>query len=211
MQPLGGAEIGAEEGAVAVQHAHQREARVIVALGEHLGAHQDVDLARAELVEHAGERALARGGVAIDARDARLRQRCAQRLLDALRALPHRRQIRPAARRARSRDALAVPAVVAAQLAGPRVQHQVRAAAAAGGVPGACAAEEHRREPAPVHEHQRLLAARQALAQGPHQRRGEPFLGAVGAGVDGAHRGHRGARDRALGRARRACSGRRAR
>jgi hypothetical protein len=69
-EPLGGAEVGAEERAVGVEHAHQREAGIVVALGEHLRADEDVDLAartgRARL-----QRALARGGVAVDARDAR--------------------------------------------------------------------------------------------------------------------------------------------
>src|SRR5258705_5698487 len=84
-EALGGAEVGAEESAVAVEHAHQREIWIVVSFGEHLRADEDVDLAAAYLVEHAAQRALARGRIAIDARDAGFGKSRAERLLDALR------------------------------------------------------------------------------------------------------------------------------
>ena len=105
--------------------------RIVVALGEHLRADEDVDLAGAHALEHArAGRPCARGGVAIDARDARSGKRRLQRFLDALRAVADGRQVgRAAVRDSAPAIALALAAVVAAQLARAPVQDQVRAAA----------------------------------------------------------------------------------
>ena len=77
-RPLGGAEVGQAEADVGRHDADQRHARKVVALGDHLRADEDVDLAVAEPREQRGERALAPDGVAIEPRDARAgtRARC---------------------------------------------------------------------------------------------------------------------------------------
>ena len=99
-QALGGTEIGAEESAVGVEHAHQREGRIVVALREHLRSEQHVHLAGLHARENRLQRAALRGRVPVHARDARLGKRGCQRLLDALRALPHGSEVRSAAVRA---------------------------------------------------------------------------------------------------------------
>lgn len=50
-QLLGGAKIGAEQGAIHIQQAHQGHIREVVALGQHLGADQDLVLARLDVAE----------------------------------------------------------------------------------------------------------------------------------------------------------------
>ena len=126
---------------------------IVVALGEHLRADEDVDLAVAHL------------------RRARLRARPCARWSRGRRARCAPREAPRAAlpRRAacRGRRARGPSPPQSGQRAGTRsrrpqwwqrsspsrqVQHQVRAAARAGRVPGAGAAEEHRREAAAVHE-----------------------------------------------------------
>src|SRR5207247_8322470 len=97
-------------------------------------------------------------------------------------------EVRAAATRARGGNALATPAMVAAKLRRAQVQDEIRAAARAGRMPGARAAEEHRREPAAIHEDERLLSARQALAHRRDEGEGEPLFGAVRVWVDRAHR-----------------------
>ena len=73
---LGGAEVGKAEPDVGVDHADQRHAREVVALGDHLRAHQDVGLARLEGGEHAAATAPRRTAqVAVEALDARRGQR----------------------------------------------------------------------------------------------------------------------------------------
>src|SRR5439155_9504172 len=100
--------------------------------------------------------------VAIDPRDAGARQCRVQRFLDALRAMADGGDVGAATAGTLHRHALLVPAVMAAHAALGAMQHQVRAAARAGRMPLAGAAEEHRRETAPVEEEERLLAALEA-------------------------------------------------
>src|SRR5258708_33559865 len=68
--PPGGAKFGHAEPDVRRYHSDQRDVGNVVAFGDHLGAHQDVELALAEAVEDLFIVALARNGVAVHARDA---------------------------------------------------------------------------------------------------------------------------------------------
>ena len=170
-EPLGRAEIGAVERVVGAEHADQREAREIVALGEHLRADEDVDLAGVNALAHRGERALALRAVAVDAHDARCRKSRRERVLEPLRAVPERQQVDVAALRARARQALRVAAVVAAQLAVIAMDDEPRAAARAARLPAARRAQQRRRVAAAVDEHQRLLAAREPRLDRREQRR----------------------------------------
>ena len=103
-QALGRAVVGGDQRAVGVQHADQRERREVVALGEQLRADQDVAFAAPDAFQRARELAAAPRAVAVDAHDARAGKARGQRLLDALRAAPHRLQVDVAAGRAGARD-----------------------------------------------------------------------------------------------------------
>jgi hypothetical protein len=68
---LGGAEVRHRERVVAAHHAHQRDAVNVVALGDHLRAHQQVDLARVQPRQQPFQVAAAAHRVAVHAADAR--------------------------------------------------------------------------------------------------------------------------------------------
>ncbi|MNS74343.1 hypothetical protein D3C72_1078170 [compost metagenome] len=172
---LGGAEVVAEHGRVRMDDADQGHALEVVPLGHHLRAHQDVDLARVDFVEHRLRGALAARGVGVDPGDAGVWKTRGEGLLDALRAPPKWRNIDIAAVRAVMRHWRFQPAVVAAQPALRPVQHEVRRATRAAGEPATAIAGQHRRIAAPVQEQQALLAALQPLLDGVQQRHGEPF------------------------------------
>jgi hypothetical protein len=91
---LGGAEVAAVEAVVQVQDAHQRDARQVMPLGQHLGAEQDAVVAALAAAEQAFQLALAAGAVAVDAGQRDARKALAQAVLDALGALAQRAQVR---------------------------------------------------------------------------------------------------------------------
>ena len=109
-EPLVAARIGAEQPLVGVQHADERDAREVMALRQHLRADQNLDVARFDVVQHGGERALAARAVAIEPRDARRREQRGELVADALRAgadgdsLAAARAARPARAGARRRS-----------------------------------------------------------------------------------------------------------
>ena len=169
-QPLRRAEIAAEQRAVRIHRRHQRDAAEVVSLGDHLRAHQDVDIALVHGRELRFEAALELGGVGIDARHARPGQRLRELLLQALGPAPQRRDVRIAAGRTGPRHARRHAAMVAAQRAVLLVEDLVRAAMRAVALPVALVAMQHRRVAAAVQEHQALLAAVEPLAQRVQQR-----------------------------------------
>ena len=71
---FGGAKIRAAQREIGGDHADQRDALEIVAFGDHLRADQNVDFAVRECAEHLLVFALGADRVAIEARDARLRE-----------------------------------------------------------------------------------------------------------------------------------------
>ncbi len=83
--------------------------------------------------------------------------------LEPLRAVARRRKVDVPALRARARNALAMSAVMADQARGYAMRDQPRTATRAARLPRARDTFERRREPAPVHEYERLLAAMQPL------------------------------------------------
>ena len=87
-QAFGRAEIMREQHGIGVEHTHQPQAREVVALGHHLRAHQDVDLARVHRREQRFGAAFPARAVGVDAQDARLGKQLGQMLLDALGAAP---------------------------------------------------------------------------------------------------------------------------
>ena len=70
-QPLGRAEVAGEQRAVGVDRRHQRDAAKVVALGDHLRAHQHVDLAGVHRAELRFQRAFEARAVGVHAGDAR--------------------------------------------------------------------------------------------------------------------------------------------
>ena len=129
-----------------------------MALGNHLRAHQHVDLAGVHAGQLRLERALEPRGVSVNARN---HQRATVRPCDALQqfgqvlfkplgAAAHRGDVHVPARRAGARHALGEAAVVAAQRAVYFVKHPVRAAMRAFAFPAAVVACQHGCVAAPV-------------------------------------------------------------
>ena len=110
---LGGAEVGQVERHVGVQHAHQRHAREVEPLRDHLGAEQDVAFAAREVGERSRRTpALTRATSSIEPQHARARESAGQLALGALRAGARVSGSSAAAARSGTRLALVVIAVV---------------------------------------------------------------------------------------------------
>src|SRR5439155_9281390 len=84
---LGGAKVRQPESHIRGYDAHQRHAGKVVALGDQLGADQDIDLARAEVGKDFLELPPAPRRVAVQALHARAREKFRQLALDLLRPL----------------------------------------------------------------------------------------------------------------------------
>jgi hypothetical protein len=110
-----GAEVGQPEREIGAQHADQRHAGEVVALGDHLRADEHVDLAPRTRASTAS--AGAAGDVAIEARDPRAREALGERRRDSLgaqalaidRSAPHLAQRSGTRSRGRSSDSAADP------------------------------------------------------------------------------------------------------
>ena len=183
-----------------------------MALGDHLRADQDVDLAGVHRAELGLERALPARAVGVDPGDPRPGQQRRDLLLEPLGAAADRRDVGIAAIRAASRHRVGEAAVVAAQGPVLLVEDAPGAAVRAAALPAALAAVQHRGVAAPVEEDQALLAAGDPRLDRRDQRRGErggraPAPGEL-AEVEQAHLGPGGAAD-PLGQRRAAGSGRR--
>ena len=113
-RPLRGPKVGEAEADVRRDDAHQRHAREVVALGDHLGADEHVDLAGQESPEQRRQRAFAADGVAIETRDPGARAGTPHFDLDALGAEARLIEIRPGAEQTGGGDARRVVAIVAA-------------------------------------------------------------------------------------------------
>jgi hypothetical protein len=116
----GGAEIAGEQRAVGVDRSHQRDAAEVVALGDHLRAHQHVHLAGMHGGQLRFQRALGARGVGVDAGHARARGSSAAQSCSSRRSrVPRARSgdVQVAAVGAGARHALGEAAVVAAQRA----------------------------------------------------------------------------------------------
>ncbi len=99
-QFLGGAKIGTEQGTIHIQQSYQCHVREVVALGQHLGADQDLVLARLDVTEVGLQLPLATGVVPIDAHHRILRENGAEQLLQLFCADPGSDQINAATLRA---------------------------------------------------------------------------------------------------------------
>ena len=176
-QPLRRTEITAEQGSIRVERRHQRDAAEIMALGNHLRAHQHIHIAavhaRQLLLQAAG---VARG-VGIDACN---HQRLAigtregaqfmrQGFFQLLGALAQRLHIQIAAGRAGAWHAFGKAAVVAAQGTVDLVEHAVGTAVRTFAFPAAIGAMQHGSVAAPVQQHHALFPACGPLGHGLQQ------------------------------------------
>ena len=128
---FGGAEVRQLQREIGVDDAHQRHAREVEALGDHLRAEEHVVSAGAEIREHLPEEVLLAHRVGVDAGHAGAGEELSDGLLDLLGAVALPADLRGAAARAEHRGALLVVAQVAAGgVVGP-VQGQRDAAALA--------------------------------------------------------------------------------
>jgi hypothetical protein len=182
--PLGGAEIRAEQRLVDADHRHDREVRQVVTLGQHLRPHQDAGLVLGDAVEQRAQGLLAARRVAVDPQHRHVGKPFLQSGLDPLRARAERDQLGAATFGARCRRRALRAAVVAAQLVARAVERERAVAAPAARGPAAVVADQQRGVTAPVAEHQRLLAARHRGRDRIDQRRAEPVLDAQPARVE---------------------------
>src|SRR5664280_2774974 len=85
---LGGTEVRKTERGIGADDPHQRDVGDVVALGDHLRAHQQIDFARVQRVQHALEIVAAMDRIAIEPGNARLRKHAVQDVLQLLRSGP---------------------------------------------------------------------------------------------------------------------------
>ena len=178
---LGGAQVAVREAEIGVDHADQRQLREVVALGDELGADDDIDLAvldraRSGLaaIAAAGDSrsTTARGALRESApRPPRRCARCRGRTARSECSAPHSGRPRGSARRCRNGG---IPAAAEAVLDQPGRAVRAFEAMAAG------PAERQRRIAAAVQEQQRLLAARRASRRPPRTSGGESQRAALG-------------------------------
>ena len=178
---------------VGVQHADQAKIGKIVSLGDHLCSHKDIDLVCVDAIKERLRAAFQARGVGIDARNACLREKFGEVLLDALGATPHRLQILVAAIRASGRHATLVPAVVTMQLMPaelPAMQHRIRRATGALTHPAAGCTMQRWRISAAVQVDQHLFVVVEPTSHRLQQLRGHAVFHRQAAGVnqpDGRH------------------------
>ncbi len=198
-QALGCAEVAGEQRTVRVRGGHEGDATEVVALGNHLRAHEHINLAAVDLGQLCFEFTFELGGVGVDACNAHRRtigpagvgEQLGQVLFELFRAAAHGTDVGAAAARARPGHPLGVAAVVAAQGAVDLVEDAVGAAVRALAFPVAFGAVQHRRVAAPVQEDHALLAPGHPFGDGRQQRGGED--GALGLVVH-VHATHQGQR-----------------
>ena len=166
---LGGARVAVVEAQIGVDDADEVELRKVMALGDELGADDDVEAARGDVVELFAQ-PLDRGDeIGGEHEDTRLRKQRAHFFLEPLDAGPDGgERIRRLAVRAFRRMRHGEPAMMADELPAEAVIDQPGVAVRAGEAKAAGAAQGQRRVAAAIEEEQRLLAA---LDRGPQPRR----------------------------------------
>ncbi len=163
---LGGAEVGQAQAHVGVDHAHEGHAREVVALGDHLCAHQDVGLPGFERQKSLGEGAPALGQVTIQAGHPGLGQGRLHRFDHLLRAEALELEVGASARRAGAGSRDAVAAIVAQRLPPPVVEGEAHRAVGAHRLLPALAAQEARGPAPAVQEENGLLLLLEAFREG---------------------------------------------
>jgi hypothetical protein len=168
-----------------------------VALGNHLGPDQDIDLLPHHALDQALVRPLAGGGVAIHSGNAGGGKQRRQLLFQPFGSRPLRLDGATPAGRTKLGRRLDIVAIVAAQLAPPPVEGQGDGAVGTAKGRTAVGAEQKRGKAAAVEQQQRLFPAPEGLCESGSQRRREaifPFRARL-AQVDQFHRGEGSAGD----------------
>ena len=161
---LGGAKVRQAERHVGPDHADQRHAVNVVALGDHLRADEQVEFALIQGVQRALEIFVAADGVAIEAGDARLGKHAVQQLFQLFRARSEKINILAAAVDARFRDGRSEAAIVADHFVLALVMGERDGAVLAFEFLAASAAQDDGRISAAVEQHHDLLFAVEALS-----------------------------------------------
>jgi hypothetical protein len=172
-EALGGAEVGAEQALVGVQHDDQRDVREIVALGHHLRADQDPRLAARDPVDDGLERGRVAHHVAIEPRDRHVREGLGERVLDALRALADGLHCIAALRALARQWPLGAAVVAAAGFSALRCTVSARRSSA-GRDPAAGRAQQRRRVAAAVDVDQHLAVGGEMLLDACQRRARQP-------------------------------------
>src|SRR5215472_17908579 len=144
-----------------------------MALGDYLGSHQNVEIAVAEIAQDVFELALAGYGIAVEPRDARLREFRVQFILNTLRTQPKKVDVFTLTFGADARDFLGVSAIVAEQAAISAMPRQGDGAVDALHARAAGTTGHMAREAPTVEQHHRLLVVRESVANGLEQGAGK--------------------------------------
>ena len=117
--PFGSTKIGHSETDVGRDNPHQRDVRNIVPLGDHLGAHQDIVVALAEVVEDVFKLAFPGDSIAVQPGDPGFRKLSVEFVFHAFRTCTHERNVLALTIRADLRNFLRVATAMAEQTAVP--------------------------------------------------------------------------------------------
>ena len=173
---LGRPEVRHAQSDVGVHYAHQRDVRDVVALGDHLRAHQNVITAFAESVQDGLVGALPGHGVAVHARDARLGKLPVQLFFHPLATDAQKVDVLALALGAELGDRLGVIAVVAQHAAVAPVERKRHRTVNALQPLAASPAGEEAGEATPVQQQHGLLAVGEPFADGADELPGESGL-----------------------------------
>ena len=161
-----GAEVGEVDDDVGVDHADEGDVGEIQPLGDHLGSHQDIDLAAADAVEDVGVGPFAGGGVDVHAGDAGTGEAFAQEAFDLLGAESALAEGGATALPAGGLGEFLVHAIVADQALGGFVVGEGDAAVGAGGGGAARFALHEGGVAAAIEEEDALFAALETEVEG---------------------------------------------
>jgi hypothetical protein len=160
---FGCAEVWEREALISERNANQCDCGDVVSFGDHLCAHQHVDLAAAQPIENLFD-AVARCRVAIEPSHAGLGETLFDGLLELFGSHPKAFLLSAPARGARHRNRPVEITVVTTKRALPPVLGQRDTARRALGHHAACRTAHTRRKTAPVEENDRLMAGFQTVA-----------------------------------------------
>ena len=190
---LGGAEVGAIEAIVGIQDADQGDAGEVMALGQHLGAHQQRVFPRPGRRQQPVQFPLAAGAVPVHPGDADVGEQGLEFPLQALRPLPQGADIQPPALGAGRGQGLDQAAVMAPEAMVRQVQGEAGVTVGTAAHPAAVVAGQDRGEATAVEEEQHLIAGGELLAHQPDQDLGQAPAQRLAADVEQADGGMGGA------------------
>ena len=166
---FGSAKVRQSQNRIGREHPHQRHSLKVVPFGDHLRAHQDVQLAPHEPPQNSLRLTSPGGGVAVQPRHPCGRESTPHHLFYLLRPLADVVEMLAPALLATVRNTARIPAVVAEQPAPPAVERQRNAAIGALHCGTALTAQQKVSVAAPVSQQQHLPAGGQRFFNSFHQ------------------------------------------